>query len=160
MHEIRSFKIRYTLQSFSNLLKNLNKTTALFVADSLYTEERIKLTEQFLNKNLKITLVPNKINRILFNSFKEGSLLNLLKGQVFLVEAPEKDFFSKEVLTNFLNSSKFFLRVIIVQKKIYRKDSIVKVLEKIITNQDFSFERQNIQVGGLSLLKRSKNFNI
>jgi len=148
MHEIRSFKIRYTLQSFCGLLKNAENTTAFFVADSFYTEERVLLTERFLNKNLKVTLVPSKINRILFNTFKEVPLANLLKGQIFLIEMKKEDFFSRETLKHFLFSNKFYLRVFIFQKKFYRKNRLIEVFEKISSNvQEMSFDREQVQLG-------------
>jgi hypothetical protein len=163
IHEIRSFKMRYALQSYSGLLKKVENTSAFFIADSLYKEERVFLIEQFLNQKIKvkITLIPKKINRVLFNLFKKVSLLNLLKGQIFLLETSKKEFFSKEALKILLYSNKIYLRAIISQKKIYRKSCFVEIFEKVIqTNQISIFNSLNINISKILRTKIDKKILI
>jgi hypothetical protein len=159
IYEIRSFKMRYALQSYTEILKKPDNTTAFFVTDSLYRDERGVLIEQFLkNKiNVKITMVPKKISRVLFRMFKKEAMLNLLKGQTYLLETTKKDFFSKEVLNLLLYSNKIYLRAIISQNKIYRKSCFVETFEKYIQkNQSIFFDCRNLNLSKIHLTKIDK----
>ena len=127
--ELRSFKLRYNLQKYNNLLNNTDIVTLFFVADSLYPEERSRLTEYFLNQKIKVSLVPKKITRTLLAIKEEPTTLNLLKGQMFLVQISKEHFLNSELLRSLLISNKFFLRLVIFEKKLYRKKRIFDLLE-------------------------------
>jgi len=130
--ELRSFKLRYNLQFLNNGLKNPDVVSSFFVADSLYPKERAMLTEQFLNQKIKVTLIPKKISRTLFNIKNGNAVLNLLKGQIFLIQTSKENFFIKESLKNLLSSNKFFLRLAIIEKSLYRKKHILNLMENCI----------------------------
>jgi len=131
--ELRSFKLRKNLQTINENLKNPNSVSSFFVADSLYPKERAMLTEQFLNQNLKVTLIPKKVSRTLFNIKEDSAVLNLLKGQLFLIQTTKENFFLKDTLKTLLSSNKFFLRLVIVEKSLYRKKHIVNLMENHIS---------------------------
>ena len=130
--ELRSFKLRYNLQFFNLGLKNPEIVSSFFVADSLYPKERAMLTEQFLKQKIKVTLLPKKINRTLFNLKDDNTVLNLLKGQIFLIQTSKENFFVKENLKNLLFSNKFFLRLVVIEKSLYRKKHILNLMENCI----------------------------
>ena len=120
IRELRSFKLCYSLESYCDLLKNSENTSAFFVADSLYPDERISLTESFLNQDLKVTMIPKNLNRIVFRSkdVESASLIrNLLRGHIFLIKSTKSEFLTKEKLKYLLFSTKFFLRAILSHKK-------------------------------------------
>jgi len=127
--ELRSFKLRYNLQKYNNLLNETDTVALFFVVDSLYPEERSRLTEYFLNQKIKVSLVPKKVTRTLLAIKEEPVTLNLLKGQMFLVQISKENFFNSEILKNLLISNKFFLRLVIFEKKLYRKKRIFDLLE-------------------------------
>ena len=127
--ELRSFKLRYNLQNYNTLLNKTDTVALFFVVDSLYPEERSRLTEYFLNQKIKVSLVPKKVTRTLLAIKEEPTTLNLLKGQLFLVQISKENFFNSEILKNLLISNKFFLRLVIFEKKLYRKKRIFELLE-------------------------------
>ena len=131
--ELRSFKLRQNLQTINTNLKNPDYVSSFFIADSLYPKERALLTEQFLTQKLKVTLVPKKVSRTLFSLKEDSTVLNLLKGQLFLIQTTKENFFLKDNLKNLLNSNKFFLRLVVIEKSLYRKKHIINLMENPIS---------------------------
>jgi hypothetical protein len=84
--ELKSLKLFNKTQKLKLLFQEHNNCSIIVSCAGLHSNERIQIHEQFLENNLKISKISNKLVRILFKTKQLDFMNNLLRGSIFLIE--------------------------------------------------------------------------
>jgi hypothetical protein len=114
--ELKSLRLFKNSKNLELLFQEKNTCGLIVSCASLHPKERIQTQENFLEKELKITKISNKLIQFLCKKDTLAPLNNLLQGALYLVQDTKKDsafLLNNENLNNILNYKAFRLRFLL-----------------------------------------------
>ena len=127
--ELKSLRLFKNSKNLELLFQEKNACGLIVSCASLHSKERIQTQEQFLEKNLKITKIPNKLVQFLCLKDTLAPLNNLLHGALYLIQDVKEDasfLLNNEKLNNILNYKAFKIRFLLWNQNLYRPKEFLR----------------------------------
>lgn len=137
--ELKSLKLYNKTQRLKVLFQDNNSCGILVSCAGLHSSERIQMHEQFLENNLKISKLSNKLIKILFKNNELDFLNNLLRGSIFLIEEKVitdnlkvNSLLTENKLNIILNYKALKFRFLVWNQELYRQEEALHLIKRIV----------------------------
>lgn len=120
--ELKSLRLIKNSKDLEDLFQEKNSCGLIVSCAGLHSKERIQTQDQFLEKNLKITKISNKLMRFLCANNTLNTLNNVLHGSLFLIQdvSSKSSVLNNENLNIILNYKTFKIRFLFWNQNLYR----------------------------------------